>query len=63
VATDALPEGALEIAEVSEVGQYAIQVSWGDGHRTGIYSFPYLRQLSELDDTTEGALDNRTFSR
>jgi ATP-binding protein involved in chromosome partitioning len=25
------------------VGQYAIQITWTDGHDTGIYSFRYLR--------------------
>jgi len=28
------------------VGGYAIQPRWGDGHRTGIYSFQYLRRLA-----------------
>ncbi len=28
------------------VGNYALQFFWADGHRTGIYSFEYLRQLS-----------------
>jgi DUF971 family protein len=28
------------------VGGYALQPSWGDGHRTGIYSYQYLRRLA-----------------
>lgn len=28
------------------VGGYAIQPLWADGHRTGIYSYQYLRRLS-----------------
>ena len=28
------------------VGGYAIQVGWGDGHATGLFSFPYLRQIA-----------------
>ena len=28
------------------VGGYAIQLRWGDGHGTGIYSYPYLRRLA-----------------
>ena len=28
------------------VGGYAVQMRWGDGHRTGIYSYPYLRRLA-----------------
>ena len=27
------------------VGGYALQLRWGDGHSTGIYSFAYLRRL------------------
>jgi DUF971 family protein len=27
------------------VGRYALQIYWNDGHSSGIYSFPYLREL------------------
>jgi DUF971 family protein len=30
---------------LTPVGQYAIQIAWGDGHDTGIYSWEYLRML------------------
>ena len=30
---------------ISPVGRYAIQISWSDGHDTGIYTFEYLREL------------------
>jgi len=29
------------------VGGYAIQPRWADGHSTGIYSFRYLRRISQ----------------
>ncbi len=29
------------------VGGYALQPRWVDGHRTGIYSYQYLRRLAE----------------
>jgi len=29
------------------IGGYAIQFNFSDGHRTGIYSFEYLKKLSE----------------
>jgi ATP-binding protein involved in chromosome partitioning len=32
---------------VNPVGNYAIQISWSDGHNTGIYSFRRLRELCE----------------
>ena len=28
------------------VGGYALQPAWGDGHSTGLYTFPYLRKLA-----------------
>ena len=30
---------------VQMVGQYALQLFWDDGHRTGIYTYTYLREL------------------
>lgn len=33
----------------SPVGGYALQLRWGDGHATGIYSFDYLRRLGEAE--------------
>ena len=32
---------------VNGVGHYALQIGWSDGHSTGIYTFDYLRHLSE----------------
>ncbi len=31
---------------VEMVGNYALQFFWADGHRTGIYTFEFLRQNS-----------------
>jgi len=31
---------------VSPVGNYAINIEWSDGHRSGIYTFEHLRELS-----------------
>ena len=28
------------------VGGYAIQPTWGDGHGTGLYSYPFLKRLA-----------------
>jgi DUF971 family protein len=30
------------------VGGYALQPTWGDGHGTGLYTFPYLRRLGTI---------------
>jgi len=32
---------------IEYVGRYALQFTWSDGHRTGIYPFDYLRRLGE----------------
>ena len=31
---------------VEYVGEYSLRFDWSDGHRTGIYPFTYLRELS-----------------
>jgi DUF971 family protein len=40
------PGGDLELVSISRVGSYALELGWGDGHSSGIYSFEYLRDLS-----------------
>jgi ATP-binding protein involved in chromosome partitioning len=32
---------------IESVGRYAIQVTWSDGHATGIYTFERLRELDD----------------
>ncbi len=43
-----LPE-KNNLKNISTVGAYAIQLFWGDGHDTGLYSFEYLRSLCECE--------------
>ncbi|HET6763414.1 MAG TPA: DUF971 domain-containing protein [Longimicrobiaceae bacterium] len=31
---------------IAYVGDYALAFEWSDGHRTGIYPFDYLREIS-----------------
>jgi DUF971 family protein len=44
-----LPAGArppsYEIADVEPVGRYGMQITWSDGHATGIYTFEFLREI------------------
>lgn len=43
-----LPAGidrATVFADAKLVGNYAIQITWADGHSTGIYDFRYLRAM------------------
>ncbi len=35
------------MSQIEEVGSYALQFTWGDGHASGIYTFRYLRALCE----------------
>lgn len=44
-----LPQGvdrAAVFADAHLVGNYAIQITWADGHSTGIYDFRYLRAIA-----------------
>ena len=36
-----------QVKNLEVVGDYAIQVTWKDGHNTGIYSWDYIKQLEE----------------
>lgn len=42
---------ALTISDVEIVGRYALNFRWSDGHATGIYSFRYLRELCEQQES------------
>jgi DUF971 family protein len=37
-----------ELRDISPIGRYALGLTWGDLHSSGIYSFDYLRKLCEL---------------
>lgn len=39
------------IQNIQLVGGYAIQITWKDGHNTGIYSWEYLKKL-ERDESS-----------
>ncbi len=39
--------GRYDLIGIKQVGHYAIQISWGDKHETGIYTWDYLRSLCE----------------
>ncbi len=43
------------ITGIKPVGGYAIQISWKDGHDTGLYSWEYLKQLvkDQADSTKQ----------
>ncbi len=37
----------IAIEEMQLVGNYALKIRWSDGHDTGLYTWPHLRQLCE----------------
>ncbi|MDX2051056.1 MAG: DUF971 domain-containing protein [Polyangiaceae bacterium] len=41
-------DGNLELRGLEPIGNYALGLTWGDGHNSGIYSFRYLRHLGAL---------------
>jgi DUF971 family protein len=40
-------ENSFDLAGFQIVGGYALRMNWKDGHNTGIYSFQYLRRISQ----------------
>ena len=44
--TPELP-GKYALKSAEQVGYYALQLQWGDGHATGIYTWQLLRSLCE----------------
>ena len=44
-----LKPSAFQLLRVVNVGSYAIQPIWGDGHATGIFSFEFLKRVAEAE--------------
>lgn len=44
---DADSRSTLSIENVELAGNYAVRIIFSDGHRTGIYSWKYLRQIDQ----------------
>ncbi|HEY5791741.1 MAG TPA: DUF971 domain-containing protein [Chthoniobacterales bacterium] len=42
-----LTEKSFQLAGYEFVGGYGWQPAWGDGHRSGIYSWDFLKRLEE----------------
>ena len=40
---------AAEFTDARLMGNYAMQIDWADGHKTGIYDFRYLRAICPSD--------------
>jgi DUF971 family protein len=44
----------IRALEIRPVGSYAVQISWSDGHSSGIYSWETLRRISGVDERPAG---------
>ncbi len=44
------PTRTWQVTQLIEVGNYAMQIVWGDGHDSGIYRWEYLRQLCPVEN-------------
>ena len=47
-----------ELTEVRLVGNYAIGLTWADGHNVGIYTWQLLRELADDDSIVECGMRN-----
>ena len=45
-----VPGGDLSLRDIAQVGNYALQFTWGDRHDSGIYTFTYLRSLCQCPE-------------
>jgi DUF971 family protein len=44
-----LGAAAFRLLRIDNIGGYAIQPVWADGHESGIYAFDYLKRIGELE--------------
>jgi DUF971 family protein len=58
-----VPGGNLELTDVAEVGDYALRLTWADGHATGLYTFKFLRELCSCDQCLPEREAQDSFSR
>lgn len=49
-----IDDRSTEIREIKPVGNYAINIVWGDGHHFGIYNWSYLRSLCPCEACQSG---------
>jgi DUF971 family protein len=45
----------LELDAIEPVGNYALRLTWFDGHGSGLYSYKYLRALCHCDACRPGS--------
>jgi len=50
-----------EVKNIEVVGEYAIQITWKDGHSTGIYSWDYLKELEKGQSDVGGENKSQNY--
>lgn len=40
-------DNQVTVKSINQVGNYAVQITWNDGHNTGIYEYNFLKNFSE----------------
>ena len=40
-------ENQVTVKSINQVCNYAVQITWNDGHNTGIYEYNFLKNFSE----------------
>lgn len=48
-----LGPAAFQLRRVDNVGGYAVQPVWGDGHATGLYSYDYLKRVADAGKASD----------
>jgi DUF971 family protein len=41
---------AVQLRQIRNVGGYAVQPVWADGHSSGLFSYDYLKRVAETAD-------------
>jgi DUF971 family protein len=41
-------ENQVTVKSINQVGNYAVQIIWNDGHNTGIFEYNFLKNFSEI---------------
>lgn len=54
------PQRPRKIAKIDQVGHYAIQIQWDDGHNSGIYKWEQLRTSCPVEN---GLIDADEYER
>jgi len=49
-----LTANAFRLVRIANVGGYAVQPVWADGHSTGMFSYEYLKRVGEAPSTESG---------